>query len=791
MESVLAYDLDNDGWMDLAASGARGTTLLYNQRRQADSGDDASSGAKGPLVFADLENRGLRGPDRRRCRLSQSRRRAAPAGEVSAAARRWPLAAADFDGDGRTDLAEIALDGSLHLLANQTETRNSWLRVGLTGVKNLKLAHAWRRSKSKPARCIRRSIYQDVPLMFGLGGYKEADTVRITWPNGLIQNEPKQPAGKGATYKEAQRLSGSCPMIFTWNGKEFEFITDVLGVAPLGASSGDGKYFPVDHDEYVQIPGDAFAAVEDGHYEIRITEELREVSYLDQVAADRRRSSGGYGYLHQRQVQIAAISGVPAVRRDEARLSRGRARRARPDVLSRLLRRDRVYPDGFQRDYSGVAELHHLDLDFGKAAADNRAALILNGWVDWADGSTFLGASQQSKDGLVFPYLQVKDSAGSWQTVIEDMGIPAGKPKTISVDLTGKFLSASREVRIVTNLCVYWDEIFLIDERVGSPGEVNGNGCGFGRRCASVDFRRSSIHPGAETAGIVRLRARVARFDVESDAGNVHAVWRCPAIDRRHRRPADHHGLGRRVASTIPRFEIACAAFRLEAGFPAVGGWVGQGWRRQHGLFAVCRTTAVSRDVAVSLCKRRALRAERGAEPVHHASGATVVEAVGIARERPTMKGILAGITTAGLVAIGVAAVAPTAPEVKFTDITAAAGIQFTHNSGRAGKKFLPETLGSGAAFIDADGDGWPDILLINGKDWTPRGRKSLSALYRNNKNGTFTDITAGSGLDVEMYGMGVAVADYDNDGKRRRLHHRARRRPAVPQRRRRQVSRM
>jgi hypothetical protein len=101
-----------------------------------------------------------------------------------------------------------------------------------------------------------------------------------------------------------------------------------------------------------------------------------------------------------------------------------------------------------------------------------------------------------------------------------------------------------------------------------------------------------------------------------------------------------------------------------------------------------------------------------------------------------------------------------------FTDVTAQAGIHFVHNSGRAGKKYLPETMGSGCAFFDADGDGWPDILLINGKDWTPRGRRSLPALYRNNHNGTFTDITAGSGLDVEMYGMGVAIGDYDNDGR-------------------------
>ncbi len=124
-------------------------------------------------------------------------------------------------------------------------------------------------------------------------------------------------------------------------------------------------------------------------------------------------------------------------------------------------------------------------------------------------------------------------------------------------------------------------------------------------------------------------------------------------------------------------------------------------------------------------------------------------------------------LLAAAATAIAVAMAATQSPSgLKFTDVTAQAGIRFTHNSGRAGKKYLPETLGSGCAFFDADGDGWPDILLINSKDWTPRGRKSLSALYRNNHNGTFTNITAGSGLDVEMYGMGVAIADYDNDGR-------------------------
>src|SRR5215831_19285979 len=103
---------------------------------------------------------------------------------------------------------------------------------------------------------------------------------------------------------------------------------------------------------------------------------------------------------------------------------------------------------------------------------------------------------------------------------------------------------------------------------------------------------------------------------------------------------------------------------------------------------------------------------------------------------------------------------------VSFTDVTRAAGIHFMHNSGRAGKKWLPETMGSGCAFFDADGDGWLDILLVNGKDWTPRGRHTTAALYRNNHDGTFTDITRGSGLDIEIYGFGVAIGDYDNDGR-------------------------
>jgi enediyne biosynthesis protein E4 len=109
-------------------------------------------------------------------------------------------------------------------------------------------------------------------------------------------------------------------------------------------------------------------------------------------------------------------------------------------------------------------------------------------------------------------------------------------------------------------------------------------------------------------------------------------------------------------------------------------------------------------------------------------------------------------------------------PGFRLVDVTAQAGLHFRHNSGAYGGKLLPETLGAGCAFLDYDGDGWQDILLVNGNDWLGHKREHKSEpstlkLYRNNRNGTFSDVTRNAGLDVEMYGMGVAVGDYDNDG--------------------------
>jgi tetratricopeptide (TPR) repeat protein len=435
--------------------------------------------------------------------LQAASRAAHPAFPASAAA-------ADFTGAGRLDWARIETDGSLVVAHDVTPRYGNWIEVGLTGVKNAKLS-VNAKVEVKSGASYEKLTYAGVPLVFRLGSHIGVDTIRITWPNGLIQNEMKPAINRTLVVKEAPRLAGSCPMIFTWNGKGFEFVTDVLGVAPLGASSGDGQYFPVDHDEYVSIPA-AMLQARDGAYEIRMTEELREVSYIDQIKL--------LALDHPADTEIVTNEKFKSPPFPEFRLYGGNHRTypasARDshgtDVRAALLARDQRYPDAFQRDHAGVAELHNLDLNFAGAAPDGKAVLVLQGWVDWADGSTFLAATQAHRD-LVFPYLQVRDAQGNWKTVIEDMGIPSGKPKTMAVDLTGKFLSASREVRIVTNLCVYWDEIYLFEN--DTPPET---------RLTEIAMASADLHfRGFSRAAIDPERKQPEAFDYQDTSSTT--MW--------------------------------------------------------------------------------------------------------------------------------------------------------------------------------------------------------------------------------------------------------------------------
>ncbi len=456
-----AVDFDNDSRFDVAFSAGGESKILRNLGGKL---SPVTVPARGAPVFADLDNRGYEdmiagGVVYRNLGEGNFTGGDSPPALREANGARGG-AAADFNGDQKVDLVLIGDDGVVRLFENQSGATNRWLRVALTGRKAPKLAPG---SEVEVKRGLRyqKKEYRGFPLLFGLGQSTQVDTVRITWSNGLIQNTTEQPSNQAVTYEEEERLSGSCPMIWTWNGRGFEFISDVLGVGPLGVRIGENEFFPADHDEYVQLPEGSLAQ-QDGQFEVRMTQELAEVVYMDEVkllAVD-----------HPKEIEVFTNEQF-SVPPPEFKLW-GVSERVHPrravdakgqEVRARLAAKDGLYVDGFERaERRGVARMHALELDFGHGPAPaNDAVLVLSGWVDWADGSTYLGNSQENPHGLVIPYLQVKNSLGEWETVVDQMGIPAGLPKTVVVDLQGKFLSDSRQVRIVTNMCLFWDEIFL------------------------------------------------------------------------------------------------------------------------------------------------------------------------------------------------------------------------------------------------------------------------------------------------------------------------------------------
>jgi hypothetical protein len=261
--------------------------------------------------------------------------------------------AADFNGDGLNDLVALDANGLLQLLTNRTQAANSWVTLTVEGVKNRLLAEG-SRIEVKAGRVYRKQIFQGAPITFGLAGATAIDTVRITWPNGMIQNESQQNINQAHHYEEKPRLSGSCPMVFTWNGREFRFISEVLGVAPLGANMGGGKFFPVDHDEYVWVDGKELVP-RNGYHEVRVTEELREVAYLDQVRLFAVDHPAGEEIFTNEKFKGPPFPEFRLFGVKERHYPSRAADRHGHDVRSRVAKLDRSYADDFQRDFSGRA----------------------------------------------------------------------------------------------------------------------------------------------------------------------------------------------------------------------------------------------------------------------------------------------------------------------------------------------------------------------------------------------------------------------------------------------------
>jgi tetratricopeptide (TPR) repeat protein len=453
-------DYDDDGLLDLLNASTKGLRVLRNV---GDGWADVTERATSILA---PRGGGL----------------ARGAGAAPSAPR--SLVSADLDGDGDTDIVARDATGGLRLLRNDGGNRNRTLRVSLAGKASNRGGVEAKIEMRAGSLQQKLETYAATPapapadVIFGLGQRESADAVRVLWPSGVVQAETELAgAGDGTQtaarvtagslkVEELDRKPSSCPFLYAWNGARFEFITDFMGGGEMGDWVAPGLFNTPDPDEYVRIRGDQLKE-RGGRYELRVTNELEEALFVDRLQL--------VAVSHPLGVEVYPNEGLGNPTGPDFKLYAARGVRAPRaawdehghDVLARLARLDRKYPDDFTLlPLRGYAAEHALTLDLGDAGRKGgRVLLLLTGWTDYAFSSNNVAASQRGLE-MKPPSLQVKDREGKWQTVIESTGFPVGRPQTVTVDLTGKFLSESREVRVVTNMRVYWDQA-LVDDSGG------------------------------------------------------------------------------------------------------------------------------------------------------------------------------------------------------------------------------------------------------------------------------------------------------------------------------------
>lgn len=294
---------------------------------------------------------------------------------------------------------------------------------------------------------------------FGLGD-ATPDNLRITFTNGLTQNIEN--VDSDILVEEIQLMRGSCPYVYGWNGERFELITDLLWNAPLGLQVARGETMPDRRWEHLLLPGELIQE-KDGKIELRITEELWEIAYFDNIqltAVDHpedvrvfTNEKVGPPDIAQPTLFTALESLHPVAAKDTYGA----------DVTRLLHKTDRQFAQAFRHTIcQGLCEPHFIELDFGKLPVDSPLRLFLNGWLYPTDTSLNIGISQNPmRNPPEAPSLWVVDESGKWICANPIMGFPGGKPKSIVVDLQGIFRSDDHRIRIAGSQQLYWDEAFV------------------------------------------------------------------------------------------------------------------------------------------------------------------------------------------------------------------------------------------------------------------------------------------------------------------------------------------
>jgi tetratricopeptide (TPR) repeat protein len=481
---VAAIDYDNDGWVDLVAVGetkeGKGEVRLFRNL--------------GPDGFKDVSaDVGLD-----KIQLKDPR----------------AIITGDYDGDGATDLLITQQHGPAVLLRNLGGNQNHWLRLSLKGLNDNKSAIGTKVEVFSGGNRQKFEIYgsngylgqNSTDIVVGLGDAKEADIVRMTWPTGVLQDETQVAGDKQQNFLEIDRRGSSCPTLFVWNGERYEFVADMLGAGVVGHWIGPNQRDIPRPVEYIKIDRRLIRVKEDqnerqnphvsenrrdmghpiddnnknmgapllagvarsgnhGTLSFRFMEPLEEAVYLDQVrllAVDHPADVEVYPNEYfasnppypEFKVVVSRDAKPPAGAWDE------HGHNVLPDLLAH-----RYFGDFALTQFQGFAKPHSLTLDLGEAYRGGPLWLLLHGEVEYFSANSMYAASQAGVRAIS-PYVEalVGDQGGAngkWKRVIDDMGFPAGGPRTMTADLSGKLPLGTNKIRITTNLQVYWDNILI------------------------------------------------------------------------------------------------------------------------------------------------------------------------------------------------------------------------------------------------------------------------------------------------------------------------------------------
>ncbi|MGB6974931.1 MAG: FG-GAP-like repeat-containing protein [Terracidiphilus sp.] len=443
---VTPVDIDNDGWIDLAAIVETRDGPRVKIFRNLGNGS-----------FADL-SREL-GLDR--VRLHEPR----------------GLIAGDVDGDGAPDLIVIQKDAPPILLRNMGANKNHFVRLDLSGFADNKTAIGvkveifadgqWQKWELPGALGYRT---QGPPqILVGLGKADHIDLLRILWPTGVLQDEINLPRTQVIAMKEADRRGSSCPVLFVWNGREYKLVTDVIGAGVVGHWFTPTRRNTPNPSEWIKVDGSQVKTV-NGKVSLRFIEPMEEVNYIDQLrlmAVDH--PANVVVNPDEKFLDYPPFASGKVVASQDLRLPADAWDGKGRDVLKTLSARNHTFASGFTPSpYDGFANVHALTLDLGMLKPHAPLRLLMTGYVNYFS-ATSLYAAWQAGIKPISPYVEAQLPNGTWQRVPGDAGFPAGLERTIVVDLTGKLPAGTRRIRLVTNLEIYWDRV-LVDN---SPqGEV-------------------------------------------------------------------------------------------------------------------------------------------------------------------------------------------------------------------------------------------------------------------------------------------------------------------------------